>query len=61
MLKEEKLRLKKVELKTAAQAQQAPSLYGVFSLVHNGKLLADRYISVTRFKNIIKKEIRGKS
>ena len=46
-----------VELTTAKQAQKAPSLYGIFSLVYNGKLLADRYISVTRFKNIVNKEL----
>ncbi|MCU0276582.1 MAG: N-acetyltransferase [Acidobacteria bacterium] len=46
------------ELKTAAQAQQAPSLYGVFSLIHNGKLLADRYISTTRLATILKKAVR---
>jgi hypothetical protein len=46
-----------VEIKTAAQAQQAPSLYGVFHLIHDGKLLADRYISTTRLTNILKKEM----
>jgi len=43
------------ELTTAHQVQNGPSLYGTFNLVYNGKLLADRYISVTRFKNILKK------
>jgi len=47
------------ELKTAAEAQNAPSLYGTFSLIYNGKLLADRYISTTRFQNIVRKEIKG--
>ncbi len=46
-----------IELKTAQEAQQAPSLYSTFNLIYNGKLLSDRYISVTRLKNIIKKEI----
>lgn len=45
------------ELKTAEDAQQAPSLYASFNLIYNGKLLSDRYISITRFKNIIKKEL----
>ena len=58
ILKKEKLEPKIIELKTPAQAQQAPSLYGVFNLIYDGKLLADRYISTTRFKNIIKKEIK---
>jgi hypothetical protein len=47
-----------VELKTAEQAQQAPSLYAVFNLVNDGKLLADHYISNTRFLNIVNKELK---
>lgn len=46
-----------VELKTPREAQAAPSLYGVFNLIYNGKLLADRYISTTRFRNILRKEL----
>lgn len=46
-----------IELKTSAEAQQSPSLYGTFSLIYEGRILADRYISTTRFKNILKKEI----
>jgi len=56
ILKKEKLRIKTIELTSAAQAQKAPTLYSVFHLIHNGKLLADRYISTTRFLNIMKKE-----
>jgi len=44
------------ELKTAAQAQAAPSPYTTFNLIHNGRLLADHYISQTRFANILRKE-----
>jgi len=47
-----------IEFTTAKEAQQAPSLYSVFNLIYNGKLLSDRYISVTRLKNIIKKELK---
>lgn len=50
------LGLKITELKTAKEAQNAPSLYASFNLIHNGKLLSDRYISTTRFNNILKKE-----
>lgn len=46
---------KVTELKTAKQAQNAPSPYAVFNLVHDGRLLADHYISKTRFLNILKK------
>ncbi len=56
-LKEYNLTPKIVEFTTAKEAQQAPSLYSVFNLIYNGKLLSDRYISLTRLKNIIKKEI----
>ena len=57
ILKKEKLEVKIIELKSAIQAQKAPSVYSVFNLIYDGKLLADRYISTTRFQNIIKKEI----
>ena len=44
------------ELKTPAQAQNAPCVYGVFNLLYHGRVLADRYISTTRFLNILKAE-----
>jgi N-acetylglutamate synthase-like GNAT family acetyltransferase len=47
-----------VELKTAEQAQAAPSIYAVFNLVNDGKLLSDHYISNTRFLNILSKELK---
>lgn len=50
-----KLSLKITELKTAKQAQGAPLIYSSLSLIYNGELLADHYISNTRFMNIIKK------
>ena len=50
------LRINITELKTPQEAQNAPSLYATFNLIHDGKLLADRYISMTRFKNILKNE-----
>ena len=49
--------LQLTRLETAAEAQQAPSGFGVFSLLHDGKLLEDHYISATRFKNILNKEL----
>lgn len=49
------LRIKK--LTTFKQAQNAPSGFGVFSLLHDGRLLEDHYISATRFQNILKKEM----
>ena len=57
ILAKEGLKCDVIELKSASQAQKAPSLYSSFNLIHNGKLLADRYISTTRFMNILKKEL----
>lgn len=57
ILEEEQLKPAIIELKTPAEAQKAPSLYGVFNLIYNGKLLADRYISTTRFRNILRARI----
>ncbi len=39
------------------EARMSPSGFGVFSLLRDGKLLEDHYISNTRFVNILKKEL----
>lgn len=57
ILEKEKLEPDIIEIENAEQAQKAPSVYSVFNLIYNGKLLADRYISTKRFSNIIKKNI----
>ncbi len=59
VLEQENLSPKIIEMTTPQQAQKAPSLYSVFNLIYNGKILADRYISITRFQNIIKKELKS--
>lgn len=46
-----------IKLNTPEQAQSAPSGFGTFSLIRDGRILADHYISETRFKNIIKQEL----
>jgi len=51
------LDLKVTIIDSAKEAQQTPSGYGTYNLVYNGKLLSDHYISNTRFKNILNKEI----
>ena len=51
----EKYNIKIKEFTTAKQAQNAPSIYSIFNLIYDGKILADRYISNTRFNNILKK------
>jgi hypothetical protein len=47
-----------VELKSSSQAQGAPSPFGVFSIILDGKMVADHPISNTRFVNIMKKELK---
>jgi len=51
------IELKVRKINTAQEAKNAPSGYGVFNLLHDGKLLEDHYISATRFRNILKKEL----
>jgi hypothetical protein len=54
------LDLKVTVLDDARRAQDAPSYYGVFSLIWNGRLLSDHYVSKGRFKNLLEKEILKK-
>ncbi|MDM9630894.1 GNAT family N-acetyltransferase [Robiginitalea aurantiaca] len=49
--------LKVSKINTVNEAKRAPSGFGVFSLLHNGKLLDDHYLSATRFRNILKSEL----
>lgn len=51
------LKLKVTVLETAREAQAAPSYYGVFNLVWNGRVLSDHYVSRRRFENLLRKEI----
>lgn len=57
MAAEHGLKLNVTVLKSAREAQNAPSYYGVFNLVWNGRLLSDHYVSKGRFKNLLKREI----
>ncbi len=59
MAAEHGLHAKVTVLETAREAQNAPSCYGVFSLVWNGRLLSDRYVSKGRFKGLLEREILG--
>lgn len=56
--KKQGLKINLTELRTAKEAQNAPSIYASFNLIYNGKLLSDHYISTRRFLNIINKEIK---
>ena len=54
---EMKIDLNVKKLSSPKEAQKSPAGFGVFALIKDGKLVADHYISKTRFKNILKKEI----
>lgn len=60
VLKERKIKISIKELKTAREAQAAPSIYAIFNLINNGKLLAKHCSPLIRFKNIINEEFSGK-
>lgn len=49
--------LKVSKINTVKEAKMAPSGFGVFNLLHDGKLLDDHYLSATRFRTILKKEL----
>ena len=51
------LELKVTVIKSPREAQNAPSYYGVFNLVWNGRLLSDHYVSKGRFRNLLRREI----
>ena len=46
------------KIHSGGEARLAPSGFGVFNLLHDGKLLEDHYISATRFRNIVKKALQ---
>lgn len=49
--------LKVLKINTVAEAKIAPSGFGGFNLLYDGKLLEDEYFSATRFRNILMKEL----
>jgi hypothetical protein len=57
MAREHGVNVKVTMLKSAREAQDAPSYYGVFNLLWNGRLLSDHYVSAGRFRSLLKKEI----
>jgi len=54
------INLKIIKLNSPKEAQNAPSGFGTFSLIKDGKLIDDHYLSKTRFENILKKELKNK-
>ncbi len=49
------LKPKVVRVTSAKQSRELPTPYGVFSIIYDGKVIAERPVSGTRFKNIMKK------
>jgi len=49
------LKTKVVRVRSAKQSRELPTPYGMFSIVYDGKLIAERPISARRFKNIMSK------
>ena len=49
------IKLNITKISTVEEARNSPSGFGVFSLLYNGKLLEEHYISQTRFRNIVEK------
>ena len=47
------LKTKVVRVRSAKQSRELPTPYGVFSIVYDGKLIAERPISARRFTNIM--------
>jgi hypothetical protein len=54
--KEKGIKLKITKIINPKQAQKSTSGFGTFSLIKDGKLLGDHYLSGTRFRNILKEE-----
>jgi len=54
------IELKVTLLNSSAEAKKAPSGFGVFSLIRDGRLIEDHYLSKTRFENILDKELKLK-
>ena len=55
------IRPKVVDLKSYSEAQNAPTPYAIFALIHNGRLLADHQVSRTRFRNIMRQYVSSSS
>ncbi len=46
------------KLKTLKEAQRAPSGFGTYTLIKDGKTFGNHYLSRTRFENILKQELK---
>jgi GNAT superfamily N-acetyltransferase len=50
------LKPKVVRIRSAQASRELPTPYGIFSIIYNGKLIASRTVSATRFLNIMRNE-----
>lgn len=48
-----------IDLKSYQDAQDSPCPFGVFGIIYNGKIIAERMISSRRFSNIMSEAIKG--
>jgi len=48
-----------IDLKSCQDAQNSPCPFGVFGIVYNGKIIAERMISSKRFSNIMSQELKS--
>lgn len=55
------IELKVTLIRSSAEAKNAPSGFGVYSLIRDGRLIEDHYLSKTRFENILDKELNVKN
>ncbi len=46
-----------VRVRTAKESRELPTPYGVFSILYDGKLIAERPISATRFMSIMRRNL----
>jgi GNAT superfamily N-acetyltransferase len=49
------LKPKVVHVRSGKESRELPTPYGMFSIVYDGKLIAERPVSATRFRNIMSK------
>ena len=61
MPSDKQLEPRRVVLRSFREAQNAPTPYSVFSVIHDGTALSDHQISKTRFRNIMKRQLTVKT
>ncbi len=49
------LKTKVVRINSAKASRELPTPYGMFSIIHDGRLIVERPVSATRFTNIMLK------